>query len=64
MVHRIIWADRIAPVGVEAAMCYDELAIVTTNKIHKEKANRRQLSEANQIEGAYIIKSNVGEQRR
>ena len=40
MVYRIIWADRVAPRGEEAAGGYKKLAIVTTKKIHKKNTNR------------------------
>ena len=33
----IIWADRVAPRGTEAATGCEELAIVTMKKTHKEK---------------------------
>ena len=36
MVYRIIWADRVAPRGAEAAMCYEGLAIVMTKKTCKK----------------------------
>ena len=37
MVYRIINADRVVPRGVEAAMGYKELAIVTMKKTCKKK---------------------------
>ena len=40
MVCRIIWADKVAPRGVEAATGCEELAIVTTKKTHKKNINR------------------------
>ena len=46
MVCRIIWADRVAPRGAEAAMGCEELAIVTTKKTHKKNTNRQQPSKA------------------
>ena len=63
MVCGIIWADIVAPRGVEAATSYKELAIATTKKTHKESTNIRQLSKDNLMEGLYVIKSKLGEQQ-
>ena len=41
MVYGIIWADRIAPKGVEAAASCKELAIVTLKKTSNTNINRR-----------------------
>ena len=62
MICRIILADKVAPKGAEAATSYKKLAIDTINKTCKNNTNRSQLSKANQIEGFYIIKSNIGDQ--
>ena len=56
MVYRIIWADRVAPRGAEAATSCQKLALVTT-KIHKKNAKRKQLIKANPMKGCHIIKS-------
>ena len=42
MVCKTVGADEVAPIGVEAAMAYDEVDIVTTEKAHKESASKRQ----------------------
>ena len=46
MVCGIIWADRVAPRGAEAAVGCKKLAIVTTKKTYKKNTNRRPLSKA------------------
>ena len=47
MVCEVIWAGVVAPRGVEVAMCYEEMDIVTTEKTYKKSANKRQSSKAN-----------------
>ena len=56
MVYRIIWAAGVASRGVEAAMGYEKLPIVTTKKIYKKNINRRQPNKANSMEESYIAK--------
>ena len=60
MVCKIIWVDRVALRGVEAATSYKELAIVTNKITHKKSINRRQLSKAILIKGYHIIKNKIG----
>ena len=62
MICRIIWVDRVAPKGAEAAMGYEELIIVTMKKIHKKSTNRKQPSESNPINRSHIIKSKMRKQ--
>ena len=49
MVCRVIWADRVALRGVEVAVGYKELDIVTMEKTCKESTNRRQPSKLSPI---------------
>ena len=44
MVCGIIWADNVSLGGVEEAMGYEGLAIVTMKKRGKKSANRTQLN--------------------
>ena len=46
MVCGIIWADRVAPRGAEAAVGCEELAIVTMKKTRNKNTNRLQPSKA------------------
>ena len=62
MVCRIIWVDRVAPRGAEAATGYKKLTIVTTKKTCKKIANRKQLNKENPIKGSHIFKGKTGEQ--
>ena len=41
MVYRIIWADRVALRGAEAATGCEELVIVNTKKMQKKNTNRQ-----------------------
>ena len=59
MVCETIWADRVASRGVEAALVYKELVIVTTKKTRKQSTNRRQPSRANPMKGSHAIKSKI-----
>ena len=59
MICGIIWEDRVEPRGIEAAIGYEKLAIITMKKTGKKNKNRRQSSKANPIEGSHIIKSKI-----
>ena len=50
MVCGIIWADKVAPRGAEAAAGCEELAIVTKKKTCKKNTNRRPSSKAKPFE--------------
>ena len=63
MVCRIIWADRVAPRGAEAATGCEELAIVTTKKKQVKKIQiDNNLVKLSLLKGSYLIKSRIGEQ--
>ena len=63
MICGIIWEDRVKLRGIEAAIGYENLAIITMKKTGKKNTNRRQPSKANPIEGSHIIKSKIGKQK-
>ena len=46
MVCRIIWADRVVPIGAAAAMSYEEVNIVTMEKTCMKSVCRGQSSKA------------------
>ena len=55
MVYRMIWVNRVAPRGAEAAISYKKLMeltrteIVTMEKTCKEGAGKKQLSKSNPV---------------
>ena len=55
MVFRIIWVDRVALRGAEAAVGCKELAIVTTKKTHIKNANRRSQAKLSLLKGSHLI---------
>ena len=62
MVCRIIWVDRVALRGTEAAVGCGELAIVL-QKRHIGKTQIDNLAKLNLLKGSHFIKSIKGEQQ-
>ena len=49
MVCGVIWVDGVATRGAKAARGYEELYIVTSEKIYKKNTSRIQSSKANPV---------------
>ena len=63
MVCRIIWADRVALRGAEAAVGYEKLTIVTLKRLVKKAPIDNNPVKLSLLKGSHLIKGKIGEQQ-